>query len=76
MNVQSLSKEDEEQFTELKEIGFGSRFTGNVFSSISSDLVTELFNKRTNDTSGPFRYDLGNNIDLVNTWVNKIHIYP
>ena len=57
--MQSLSKEDAEQFIELKDIGFGSRFTGYVFSSIFSDLVAELFNKEAKDTSGPFRYDIG-----------------
>ena len=39
----------------MKEKGFGSRFTGYVFSEVHSDLVTELFNKETKGTSGPSR---------------------
>ena len=63
VNLQSLRKEDEKQFNELKEKGFQSRFTGYVFSAIHSEPVIELYNKETN-------------ISSVNTSVNTIHIYP
>ena len=33
---------------------FGASWTGYVFSTIHSDLVTELFNKETKCTFGPF----------------------
>ena len=72
----SLRKEDEEQFNELKKIGFGSGFTEYVFLAIHCDLVPEPFNKETKGTSGPFRWIFSINIDSVNTWVNTIHIYP
>ena len=39
----------------MKEKGFGSRFTGYVFSEVHSDLVTELFNKEAKSDSGPSR---------------------
>ena len=55
MNLHSLRKEDEEQFNELKEKEFGSRFSEYVFSAFYHDLVTELFNKETKDTCGLFR---------------------
>ena len=76
MNLHSLRKEDEEQFIELKEKEFGSRFSEYVFSAFYHDLVTELFNKETKDTCGLFRWVFSTNIDSVNTWVNTIHIYP
>ena len=74
MNVQLLSKEDEGWFNEIKEKGFGSRLTRYVFSTIHSDLVTELFNKETKSTSGPLCCDFSINIDSVNNCVNNIHI--
>ena len=66
--------ENEEQFNELKENGFGPRFTGFVFSAIHSDLVTELFNKETKGFSVPFHWVFITDIDSVNTWLNTIHI--
>ena len=75
VNLQSLRKENKEQFNELKEKGFGASLTGDVFSKIHGDLVTELFNKETKGTSGPFRCGLSTNIDSVNTWINTIHIH-
>ena len=41
-----LRKEDKEQFNELKENGFGVSLTGNVFSTIHGDLVTEYLKER------------------------------
>ena len=55
MNVRSFRKEDKEQFNELKEKGFDSRFTGSMFSAVHGKLVTELFNKETKGKSGLFR---------------------
>ena len=70
-----LKKEDEKGFNELKEKRFGARFTGYVFSTIHSDLVTKLYNEETKDTSGPFRCGFSTNINSVSTWVNTIHIH-
>ena len=53
----------------------GKSFTGYVFSTIHSDLVTELFNEETKDISGLFRCVLSNNIDSVNTRVNTINVH-
>ena len=75
VNLQSLRKENKEEFNELKEKRFGASLTGDVFSTIHGDLVTELFNKDTKGTSGPFRCSFSINIDSVNIWVNMIHIY-
>ena len=47
VNLQSLRKENKKQFNELKGKRFGASLTGDVFSTIHGDLVTELFNKET-----------------------------
>ena len=75
VNLQSLRKEDEDWFNELNEKRFVASLTGYVFSTIHSDLVTELFNKETKDTSGLFRRAFSTNADSVNTWINSIHIH-
>ena len=75
VNLQYLRKEDEERFNELKERRFGVSLTGYVFSRIHSDLVTELFNRETKGTSGPFRCGFSTHIDSLNTYVNTIHIH-
>ena len=58
-----------------KEKGFGASLTGDVFSTIHDDLVTELFNKETKGTSDAFRCGFNTNTVSVNTWVNTIHIH-
>ena len=62
-----LRKEDTEQFNELKENGFGVSLTGNVFSTIHGDLVTELFNRETKVTFDCIRCCFSTNINSVNT---------
>ncbi len=62
-------------FTDLKEREMGASISDQPFSSIHGDLVTELFNKETKGTSGPFRSGFSTNIETVNTWVNTIHIH-
>ena len=75
VKLQSLRKENKEQFNKLKEKRFGASLTGDVFSIVHGDLVTQLFNKGTKGTSGPFRCGFCTNIDSVNTWVNTIYIH-
>ena len=53
---------------ELKENGFGASITGDDFSAIHGDLVTELFNK------GPFRRGFSTTSNSVNVWVRTIHV--
>ena len=69
-----MAKEEKEQLNELKEKEFGASLTGDVFSRIHDDLVTELFNKEAKGTSDPFPCGFSTNVDSVKTWVNKIHI--
>ena len=53
----------------------GGSFTGETFSAIHRDLVTELFKKETKGTAGPFRCGFSTDIGSVNTWINRIHRY-
>ena len=48
--------------------------TGDVFSIIYGDLVTEVLNKETKFTSDSFHCRFSTNINSVNIWVNTIHI--
>ena len=50
---------------------------GDVFSKVHGDLVTQLvtFNKEKKGTSALFRSGFSANINIVNTWVNTIHIH-
>ena len=69
-NLQELNKQ---VYDDLVTKGFGANMTGQPFSSIHGDLVTEYSNRTTKRTSGPFRYS--KNIDAVNRWVKTIHIH-
>ena len=49
--------------------------SGDPFSTIHGDLITELFNKETKGTGGPFRAGFSTNSEAVNKWVHTIHIH-
>ena len=70
-----LKQANHRAFLDLKEKGMGGSISGQKFSSIHGDLVTELFNKETKGTAGPFRAGFSSDIDSVNNWVNTIHIH-
>ena len=74
VNLQCLRKEDEDWFNQLNEKRFGASLSGYVFSIILYHLVTELFNKEAKGTSGLFHCSFSTNIDLVNSWVNSVHM--
>ena len=48
--------------------------TGETFSAIHGDLFTELFNKETKGTAGPFCSGFSTSTDTVKCRVNAIHI--
>ena len=75
INLRSMEKDEHPAFRDLQERGFGASISGEAFSSIYGDLVTELFNKETNGAGGPFRGGFRTSIEAVNTWVNTIHIH-
>ena len=72
--MSNLKQSDHPTFQDLKLKGIGGSLTGDKFSAIHGDLMTELFNRETKGTSGPFRCGFSADIDGVNTWVNTIHI--
>ena len=73
--LRSLQQEGHPAFDEMKLKGFGASIGGDKFSSIHGDLVTELFNKETKGTAGPFRAGFSTNTETVNTWVRTIHLH-
>ena len=54
-------------FQQLQSKGMGGSITGDKLLAIHGDLITELFNKETKETSGPFRCGFSTDIDSVNT---------
>ena len=70
-----LKQIDHPAFHDLKTKGICRSKTGEKFSAIHGDLFTELFNKETKSTAGPFRSGFSTEIDAVNCWVNTIHIH-
>ena len=73
--LQGMKTERHPAYLDLMKRGFGASLTGDKFSAIHGDLVTEPFNKECKGTSGPFRAGFSTNIDAVNTWVKTIHIH-
>ena len=58
------------------ELEIWCRFDWYVFSTMHSDLVTELFNKETKDTPSPFHCSFSTNINSILTLglIRSIHI--
>ena len=73
--LRTLQAQSHPAFEELKERGFGGSVGGGAFSTIHGDLITELFNKETKGTAGPFRSGFSTNPEAVNTWIRTIHIH-
>ena len=73
--LQNMCTDNKQAFQHLSERGFGASVSGERFTSIHGDLITELFNKLTKDTAGPFRAGFSNDISAVNTWVRTIHVH-
>ena len=75
INLRSMEEDKNPAFRDLQERGLGGSISGEPFSSIHGDLITELFNKETKGAGGPFRGGYSTSIEAVNTWVNTIHIH-
>ena len=71
--LEKRSNKDHPAIHKLSDKGFGASISGEKFSSILGDFVTELFNKDTKGTAGPFPCGFSANPEAVNTWVNTIH---
>ena len=55
--------------------GISGNITWENYSAIHDDLFTESFNKEAKGTADPFRFEFSTDIDVVNYWVNTIHIH-
>ena len=55
--------------------GHSASTTGNNFSGVSGDLLTEWFNKETKESAGPFRGGYSTQMSTINTWVRNCHIH-
>ena len=55
--------------------GIGESLSGDNFSSILGDLITEVFNGETKQQAGPHRSDFSTNVDAVNTWIKTTNIH-
>ena len=73
--LQNMCTENEKAFQHLSERGFGASVSGERFTSIHGYLITELFNKLTKDTAGPFHAGFSTDISAVNTWLRIINVH-
>ena len=62
-------------YQDLKHYVYGASLTGSHFSGLHGDLMTELYNKETKGTAGPFRSGYSTDMQSVNTWVITSHIH-
>ena len=53
--LSDLKQSNHVAFQQFQSKGMGGSITGEKFSAVHGDLITELFNKETKGTSGPFR---------------------
>ena len=75
VSVRSMEQRNHPAIQNLKENGFEGSISGDPFSSIHDDLITELFNKETKGTRGPMRAGFSTNHKAVNEWIATIHIH-
>ena len=54
---------------ELTQRGFGGSLSGDSFSCLHGDLMTEILNRQTKRQSGPHCAGFSTGIGKVNTWV-------
>eukprot|EP00794_Sanderia_malayensis_P009432 gene9432-biopygen7559 len=64
-----------EAFNDLALRGHGASESGDIFSCIHGDLVTEHFNGATKGTAGPFQAGYSTNTDAVSRWISTSHIH-
>ena len=71
----NLKQINHPEYEDLRQKGMGGSLTGDPFSSLHGDLHTELFNRETKSTCGPFRSGFITSSDAINNWVQTIHIH-
>ena len=55
--------------------GIGGSLSGDKFSSIHGDIITDVFNGEAKRQVGPHRSGFCTNVDAVNTWMKTTHIH-
>ena len=73
--LRNMKNENHPANQDLKSRGFGCSMSGDVFSSIHGDLVTEIFNGVTKRQGGPHRGGYTKEVQAVNTWIKTSHIH-
>ncbi len=73
--LRNLERQNHPAFIDMKERGIGGSISGATFCTLHGNLITELFNKQTKGTAGPFRCGFSTNTEAVSTWVRTIHIH-
>ena len=61
--------------TDLTQCGFGGSLSGDSFSYLHGDFITEIFNGQTKRQAGPHCAGFSTDINKVNTWVATSHIH-
>ena len=62
-------------YQELTKHGYSASVTGDRFTAVPGDLITEWFNKQTKGKGGPFRSGFSTKVSAVNTYVRTMHIH-
>ena len=73
--LNDLLRKDKSVAKDVISNGYGASSSGESFSTIHGDLVTEHFNKETKGTAGPFRSGYSTAIYAVNKWIKTSHIH-
>ena len=75
VHFNSLKNKNDPIYEHLKERGFGASYSGDTFSSVHGDLVTEYLNREMKGTSGPFRSGHSTSLEKRLKWINTAHIH-
>ena len=62
-------------YKDLVEHGYTASITGDTFSAVHGDLITEWFNKQTKGKGDPFRSGYSSKLADFNTYVRTMHIH-
>ena len=73
--LRDLERKNHPAIADLKQKGFGGSLSGNKFSSIHGDLITEIFNGETKRNSGPFRAGYGSDPMKMNARIKTSHLH-
>ena len=73
--LKNMENENHPAIQDLISRGYGRSMSGDLFSAIHGDLVTEIFNGATKRQGGPHRGGFTNDVHVLNTWIKTTHIH-